>query len=72
MGLIADGSEDFRLVVCPGNVRDAATLIPIILENVEVGSIIHTDAWKAYSRLNDHGFEHHVVNHSDPENKFVG
>uniref|UniRef100_A0A914CUD6 ISXO2-like transposase domain-containing protein n=1 Tax=Acrobeloides nanus TaxID=290746 RepID=A0A914CUD6_9BILA len=71
LGMIADRSKDFRLAICPENLRDANTLIPIIKDNVAPGSIIHTDAWRAYARLNEHGFEHHVVNHSDPENRFV-
>lgn len=71
LGMIQDGSEDFRLVVCPDNVRDAATLIPIIEEHVAPGTEIRTDMWKAYTRLPEHGYIHKVVNHSDPENHFV-
>ena len=44
--------------------RNAETLINIILEHVEVGSIIHTDEWRAYNSLSDHGFIHQTVNHS--------
>ena len=71
LGMIEDGSEDFRLVVCPENVRDAATLIPIIQEHVAVGTEIRTDMWRAYSSLNENGYVHKVVNHSDPEHRFV-
>ena len=72
LGIIADGSEDFRLVTCPENLRDADTLIPIILAHVAPGSEIHTDAWRAYSKLSNYGYIHKVVNHSDPEHRFVG
>ena len=71
LGMIEDGSEDFCLVVCPDNVRDAATLIPIIKEHIEVGTEIHTDMWQAYNSLATNGYIHKVVNHSDPENRFI-
>lgn len=44
--------------------RDEDTLLPIIMENVEPGSTICTDDWKAYSKLESLGFKHLVVNHS--------
>jgi hypothetical protein len=40
LGMIEDGSEDFRLVVCPENVRSADTLLPIIEKHVEIGIIL--------------------------------
>jgi hypothetical protein len=30
---------------------------------VEVGSTIHSDEWRAYSNLSDHGYVHKTVNH---------
>ena len=71
LGIIEDGSEDFRLIICPNNIRDATTLIPIIKEHVREGSEIRTDAWRAYSTLGQNGYTHRVVNHSDPENRFI-
>ena len=71
LGLIENNSEDFRLIVCPNNIRDAATLIHIIKEHVQEGSEIRTDAWRAYSTLNQNGYTHNIVNHSDPENRFI-
>ncbi|KAL7075972.1 hypothetical protein ACQ4LE_004794 [Meloidogyne hapla] len=71
LGLIEDGSDDFRLIICPNNIRDAATLIPIIKQHVHEGSEIKTDAWRAYSTLGQNGYTHRVVNHSDPENRFI-
>ena len=72
LGLIQNDSDDFRVIVCPDNLRNADTLIPLIKEHVLEGSEIHTDAWKAYSQLSNHGYIHKIVNHSDPENHFVG
>ncbi|KAL7073284.1 hypothetical protein ACQ4LE_007346 [Meloidogyne hapla] len=71
LGLIENNSEDFRLIICPDNIRDAATLIPIIKKHVQEGSEIRTDAWRAYSTLNQNGYTHNVVNHSDPDNRFI-
>ncbi len=45
--------------------RDAATLIPIIKRNATVGSDIHSDEWRAYSKLKTHGFNHYTVNHKE-------
>jgi predicted ABC-class ATPase len=44
--------------------RDAQTLLPIILRNVKKGSQINSDEWRAYSKLNKHGYKHFTVNHS--------
>ena len=44
--------------------RDLPTLHQIILNNVERGSIIWSDCWKGYRRLDMHGFLHETVNHS--------
>ncbi|XP_047526406.1 uncharacterized protein LOC125063808 [Pieris napi] len=71
LGMIEDKSEDLRLEVCPNNIRSADILLPLIQKHVEVGTIIHTDFWKAYDCLADHGYIHQKVNHSDPENPFV-
>lgn len=71
LGMIADGSEDLRLELCPDNKRSARDLIPIIQKHVAPGTTIHTDMWKAYDRLNEYGYDHKVVNHSDPDDPFV-
>jgi len=61
----------FRLEICTDNKRDAATLIPLIKKHVAPGTTIRSDCWKAYDRLNEHGYLHEKVNHSenfvDPE-----
>nr|CAI5850187.1 unnamed protein product [Callosobruchus analis] len=51
--------------------RTADELIPIIQEWVEVGSEIHTDSWASYNGLSSHGYIHKLVNHSDPEHRFI-
>lgn len=71
LGLIEDGSEDLRLEVCPDNVRSAEVLIPIIQKHVQEGTTIHTDYWRAYDCLDQYGYIHKKVNHSDPDNPFV-
>lgn len=41
------------------NKRDKATLLPIIPAEVETGSTIHSDEWRDYAYLNDHGYVIH-------------
>ena len=43
------------------------TLQPIIKENVEAGSTVHTDELKSYNGLGKVGYEHETVNHSAGE-----
>lgn len=52
--------------------RDADTLLPIIQSVVQPGTIIHSDQWRAYCRIQEKlHLEHATVNHSvnfvDPE-----
>ena len=52
--------------------RDADTLLPIIQSVVQPGTIIHSDQWRAYYRIQEKlHLEHATVNHSvnfvDPE-----
>ena len=45
--------------------RDTETLRPIIMDNIEPGTEIHTDCWKSYSFIEKDGFGiHKTVNHS--------
>lgn len=64
LGMIQNGSEDLRLVVCPGNSRTSKTLTPIIEHHVARGTLIRTDGWRAYKELRSRGYEHQSVNHS--------
>jgi len=45
--------------------RDKKTLLPIIQEYVEPGSIIITDCWASYKDLGKLGYTHMNVNHSE-------
>ena len=63
IGGIERGSDNMFLQIVDS--RDARILIPIIQANVQQGSIIHTDDWKAYRRLPRYGYTHHIVNHSE-------
>lgn len=44
--------------------RDRETLLDVIKKHVLPGSIIYTDLWKGYTGLEQQGYEHHTVNHS--------
>ena len=44
--------------------RDHDTLLEIIKEKVEEGSLIYHDDWKSYTTLPEHGYKHGVVVHS--------
>ena len=58
-----DGDVMARVVP---NVRKQ-TLQPIIAENVEIGSEVHTDELRSYSGLGKAGYDHDTVNHSAGE-----
>ncbi len=57
-------TNDFRIEVCPNNRQNAETLQPLIRRNVEAGTTVMTDSWKAYNELEAKGFHHLTVNHS--------
>uniref|UniRef100_A0A6G3MIQ3 Putative transposase-like protein HI-13281 (Trinotate prediction) n=1 Tax=Henneguya salminicola TaxID=69463 RepID=A0A6G3MIQ3_HENSL len=44
--------------------RSTKTLLPIIKNYIKPGTIIHSDCWKSYECLSDHGYVHQTVNHS--------
>lgn len=63
LGLVERGGNEFRCFHVMK--RDKETLNKIITENVEEGSTIFTDGWKAYSDLGKKfNYRHGVVNHS--------
>ena len=45
--------------------RDEATLIPLIQKFIKPGTTIHSDCWKAYSKLEKLGYVHETVNHKE-------
>lgn len=62
VGLI-DSSGNLRLVKVAD--RRGETLKDLILKYVARGSVIHTDGWSGYSGLDDLGYTHKRVNHSE-------
>ena len=52
------------LALCPNNKRTKKSLWPIILRNVKIGSVLHTDGWRAYRKLPTLGYRHRWIDHS--------
>ena len=42
--------------------RNEATLLPIIKDWIEPGTLIVSDCWKSYHNLDKHGYSHQTVN----------
>ncbi|KAL3124331.1 hypothetical protein niasHT_008563 [Heterodera trifolii] len=53
-----------RCFMVPVQRRDAATLLPLIVQHIEPGSIIHSDIWRAYGGIPQlpNGYQHLIVN----------
>lgn len=62
VGGVERGSSKAFLVVIPNRKRD--TLVNVIKRYVRKGSIIITDCWRGYHRLEAEGYRHKKVNHS--------
>ena len=52
--------------------RDCATLLPIIKQHVQRESKIYSDQWGAYMSLNEEGYLHETVNHSEAFKSLTG
>ncbi|XP_047518895.1 uncharacterized protein LOC125058781 [Pieris napi] len=63
--------KDLRLEVSQDNIESAEVLVPLIQKHVEVGTTIHTNFWKVYDCLSQHGYIHKKVFESDPNNPVV-
>lgn len=61
-GMVEKGTR--KVVMEVVQKRDRSTLMPIITQNVKQGTTVHSDCWRAYSSLQDEGYEHKTVNHS--------
>ena len=60
-GMIERTTKRLFLYVCPRDgvgkyKRTRRALIPMILASVEPGSVLYTDGWRAYRRLNEYGY----------------
>jgi transposase-like protein len=53
-----------KIFLVPVQNRNAITLRNILSKHVHQGSIIYTDLWKGYHGIENLGFEHYTVNHS--------
>ena len=64
-------TDERKLVLKIVEIRDAATVLPIIKSSVIEGSIVLTDCWRAYNRIQEelgliHGTVNHSLNYVDP------
>lgn len=64
MGMIARGGQ-LILHLCD-NVQQV-TIKPLIVADIQLGSVINTDEYSIYSRLLEWGYVHVTVNHGDGE-----
>ena len=64
LGAVDRNTGQCFLLPCPGNKRDAPTLLPLIQRWILPGSVVYTDEWAAYSGLTASCYTHHSVNHS--------
>ena len=53
-----------KIFMVPIHNYKQSTLLPIIQKWIKPGTIIHSDCWKAYSKLSKLGYTHVTVNHS--------
>lgn len=65
IGMIERGVRKYRLEICPDNKRDKSTLLSLIKKHIAIGTEIHTDCWKGYINLEEHGYVHKTVNHME-------
>ena len=62
-GMLERGTNKVRFFQVPD--RTAATLLPIIADNIEAGSTVISDGWAAYGGIRNlqQNYEHRWVNH---------
>ena len=59
---MVDGATN-KHIIYPVDDRSENTLLKIIKKHVDPGSVIYSDGWPAYIKLNDHGYQDFSVIH---------
>ncbi len=62
--MIGEHTGQLRLEICPDSKRGATTLMGLIKKNVAPETVIVTDCWAAYNKVEENGYYHLKVNHS--------
>ena len=60
-GLLKRGGKVYTQII-PDAKQD--TLVPIIQKKVKLDSVVYSDYWSAYNKLDISGFRHFTINHS--------
>ena len=61
VGAEENGKGIGRIRMCRIKDASAASLHPFVVNNIESGSVIHTDGWEGYSGLDKQGYSHKVT-----------
>ena len=61
VGAEENGKGMGRIRMCRIKDASAASLHPFAINNIESGSVIHTDGWEGYSGLDKQGYSHKVT-----------
>ena len=70
----ADGDKVGRIRLRRIRGASADTLQAFIDENIEPGSLVHTDAWLGYDRMKTHGYRHRITfltDHPEPASELL-
>ena len=70
----ADGDKVGRIRLRRIRGASADTLQAFIDENIEPGSLVHTDAWLGYDRMKAHGYRHRITfltDHPEPASELL-
>ena len=57
--------------ICPTNKRTKKALRPIIQDNLDIGTTIFSDGWRAYRKLPTIGYPHQWLDHSHKTSPYV-
>ena len=61
VGAEENGKGIGRIRMCRIKDASAASLHPFVVNNIESGSVVHTDGWEGYSGLDKQGYSHKVT-----------